>query len=430
MNYPIWEITTLGGGLIIAIVATIHVYIAHFAVGGGFFLVLTEMKARRENNPAMLDYVHRHTKFFLLLTMVAGAITGIGIWLSISAVNPGATSVLIHTFVFAWATEWVCFLVEIVSLLVYYYTFKKMDGAAHVKIGWIYFIAAWLSLVIIGGIISFMLTPGDWPQTKSFFDGFLNPSFVPSVVFRTALALIFAGIYGFITAVRLDDDALRASMIRYCALWLAAPFALLIPAAWWYLSVIPSGAEAMIMGASADVSSFAKAFLWISPVVLVLGLIMILRLPRGAQRGIAYGLLALGLVYMGSFEYVRETSRRPYVIYGYMYSNGQLVSQAREQARRGILASARWSPIKKVAEGNRLVAGEWVFKISCSACHTLGGVRNDILARTRQMKTADLAKVFTRQGFKRGVMPPFLGTAAEFQALSDFLLRARGRLRP
>ena len=125
MNYPVWEIPILGGGLLVAIIATVHVYIAHFAVGGGLFLVLTEMKARRENDTGMLEYVQSHTKFFLLITMVIGALTGVGIWLVISVLHPSATSVLIHTFVFGWATEWVFFIIEIVSLLVYYFTFQK-----------------------------------------------------------------------------------------------------------------------------------------------------------------------------------------------------------------------------------------------------------------------------------------------------------------
>jgi len=73
MNYPVWELATFGGGVLVAVIATLHVFVAHFAVGGGLFLVLTEMKAYREKDRRILDYVHRHTKFFLLITMVFGA---------------------------------------------------------------------------------------------------------------------------------------------------------------------------------------------------------------------------------------------------------------------------------------------------------------------------------------------------------------------
>ncbi|MCK7482119.1 MAG: hypothetical protein M0C28_36935 [Candidatus Moduliflexus flocculans] len=40
MNYPVWELPA--PGLLIAAVAIVHVFISHFAVGGGLFLVLAE----------------------------------------------------------------------------------------------------------------------------------------------------------------------------------------------------------------------------------------------------------------------------------------------------------------------------------------------------------------------------------------------------
>lgn len=39
---PKGTVPFLGGGLLIAVVAILHAYIAHFAVGGGFWLVATE----------------------------------------------------------------------------------------------------------------------------------------------------------------------------------------------------------------------------------------------------------------------------------------------------------------------------------------------------------------------------------------------------
>ena len=106
MNYPIWQLDFAGGGLLIAIIAIIHVYISHFAIGGGLFLVVTEHKGLRENSREIIDYVKRHTRFFLLLTMVLGALTRVGIWFTISLLNPAAVSKLVHIFVFAWAVEW------------------------------------------------------------------------------------------------------------------------------------------------------------------------------------------------------------------------------------------------------------------------------------------------------------------------------------
>ena len=223
MNYPVWYLPNLGGGLLIAIIAVLHVVISHLAVGGGLFLVLTERKAVRTKNSALLEYVRKHTWFFLLLTMVFGGMSGVGIWFIISLVNPAATSSLIHTFVFGWAIEWVFFIGEIVALLIYHYRFGKMDHKPHMVLGWLYFIFAWLSFFIINGILGFMLTPGDWLETGSFWDGFFNPSFLPSLIFRTCISLIFAGVFGLVTGAWLKDADTRRLVFRQCARWMYAP---------------------------------------------------------------------------------------------------------------------------------------------------------------------------------------------------------------
>ena len=117
MNYPVWQLTYFGGGLTIALMAVFHVFISHFAIGGGLFLVLTEWYGYRQNSIAIIDDVKKHTRFFLLVTMVLGGMTGVGIWFVIALINPATTSILIHNFVFGWAIEWVFFVGEIVSLL-------------------------------------------------------------------------------------------------------------------------------------------------------------------------------------------------------------------------------------------------------------------------------------------------------------------------
>ena len=200
MNYPVWYVPEVGGGLLIALVAIVHVFVAHFAVGGGLFLVWTERKALREKSQDIMAFVKTHTKFFMLLTMVFGGLTGVAIWFTISLIHPAATSLLIHTFVFGWAMEWVFFLVEIVALFVYFYTFGKMDDRTHQLIGWIYFGSAWMSLFLINGIIDFMLTPGAWLTNQNFWSGFFNPTFWPSLFFRSFMCFMLAGCYGFLTA--------------------------------------------------------------------------------------------------------------------------------------------------------------------------------------------------------------------------------------
>ncbi len=426
MNYPVWDVALTGGGLLIALVAIIHVFVSHFSVGGGLFLVLTERKGYRDNDPRVVDYVKTHTKFFLLLTVVFGAVTGVGIWLTISAIHPGATSLMIHTFVFAWASEWVFFLVEVVSIFVYYYTFGRMNRRDHLRVGWIYFWAAWLSMVLIGAIVAFMLSPGDWPRDHSFWSGFFNPSFIPSLVFRSALALILAGVYGLITSTRLADAEFRQKMVRYCSLWLVAPFAVLLPAAWWYLQAIPAGAREMILGRNLDITGFVQTFAWLTPVLVIAGLLMMARLPKRLQQVLTVFIVAAALVYMGAFEYMRETGRRPWVVYGVMYSDGLTPAGMQKARQEGLMTSARWLAHRKPSSDQALAAGRELFRLACVSCHSLGGPRNDVLQLSRGMHAGALVRLMRDMGKGNlAQMPPFPGTRRESWLVARYLVALR-----
>ncbi|MFH1033027.1 MAG: cytochrome ubiquinol oxidase subunit I [Pseudomonadota bacterium] len=421
MNYPVWELTTWGGGWLIALIAVVHVYVAHFAVGGGLFLVLTEAMGHRRADQSVLDYTRRHARFFLLLTMVFGGLTGVAIWLVISVLHPSATSVLIHRFLFGWATEWVFFLVEIVSLLVYYYTFGKMAPRRHQAVGWIYFVSAWLSLLTVNGIIAFMLTPGRWLATHDFWDGWLNPSFWPSLAFRTCLALVLAGVYGLITATALKDPDLRRRLTRWCATWLLAPFLLMLAAGWWYLAALPQEPRQMILSLNPEMAPALKVLAYTAAALFLGGLALVVRLPRGAARVLAAVLLVVGLGYMGSFEWLREAGRRPYIIAGHMYSNSLLPGQVEQAQREGLLKLAKWSKHKEVTPDNRLEAGRQVFQLLCATCHSVGGPMHDILPLTAKYGQFGLDSQLDGMGKLLGYMPPFAGNLAERSALAAYV---------
>ena len=224
MNYPVWNVA-FGAGLLMAVLAILHVFVSHFAVGGGLFLVLTERKARRNQDSALLEWLKSHTKFFVLVTVVFGVVSGVGIWFTIGLISPMATSNLIHAYVWGWAIEWVFFFVEITAALLYLYGWEKLDPALHEWYGWIYFIAAFASMVIINGIITFMLTSGTWVQNHQFWSGFFNPTYFPSLFFRFAIALALAGVYALITASVQKDATLKARIVRWSALWIVPSLA-------------------------------------------------------------------------------------------------------------------------------------------------------------------------------------------------------------
>ena len=421
MNYPVWFVPTFGGGLLIALVAIVHVFVSHFAVGGGLYLVLAERKAIKEQSRAIMDFVKKHTKFFMLLTMVFGGLTGVAIWFVISLIHPAATSLLIHTFVFGWAAEWVFFLVEIVALFVYFYTFGRMDDRTHQAVGWIYFGAAWMSLFLINGIIDFMLTPGAWLGTNDFWSGFFNPTFWPSLFFRSFMSFMLAGCYGFLTATFLEDEATRHRMIRYSGVWALVSLILSIPAGWWYLSVLPSPAARLVEGASPTIKRAVMTGSFSMAVLAGVLIALILLNPKARTRCLIITVMVVAMGYMGAFEWTREAARRPYVINEVMYSNGILKKEVERLNQEGFLKNAKWVQHKEVTEANQLEAGRELFLHQCFSCHTVGGFNNDIISRTKNMSYGAMRKYLATIHEKRYFMPPFVGNEAELKALAAYL---------
>ena len=278
MNYPVWQLP-FPGGILIALVAVTHVFVSHFAIGGGAFLVLSERRAHACGDQSLLAYARRHSRFFALLTLVFGALSGVGIWFTIGLVSPEATSSLIHTFVWGWAIEWVFFFVEITAAIVYAKSWDKLAPREHMIVGWIYFAAAWLSLAVINGIITFMLTPGSWLKTHRFLDGFLNPTYFPSLLLRTAICILLAGAFGLVTLVRERGDD-RERLVRWASQWLLAGALLLPPTAAWYYHSIPGFSQKYLSGMLVSAQHVARGGIALAALTLLLALVCGLWKPR------------------------------------------------------------------------------------------------------------------------------------------------------
>jgi len=423
MNYPVWELTTFGGGFLIALMAVVHVLVSHFAVGGGAFLVILERRAYQEDNSALLDYVKKHSKFFLLLTMVFGGMTGVGIWWTIALLNPAATSALIHIFVFGWAAEWVFFVGEIVALFIYFYAFGRMDRKNHMIIGWLYFLCAWMSLFLINGIIDFMLTPGAWLENGNFWSGFFNPTFWPSLVFRTGLSLMLCGVFGYVTAAFLRDDALRRRLLRICATWVTVPLVLMLAGGWWYMKALPETQAFIIFEKSPELAKYLASAAWFLAILFIASMIMALKLPQSFQKGFCFVIVVIALIYFGSFEFIREGGRRPFVIHSHMYANQIYARDIPALQQAGFLPSAKWAGHKKISDGNLIAAGRELFRFQCSACHSIGGPLNDIrhLARNYDSVFGMDAKL-NGLGKMNNYMPHFVGSRAERWALANYIV--------
>ncbi|RMH64346.1 MAG: hypothetical protein D6677_05090 [Calditrichaeota bacterium] len=429
MNYPVWDIS-MGTGMLMALVAIIHVFVSHFAVGSGLFLLVSEKKAYKDNDTHLLEWLKMHSRFFILISVVYGAVSGVGIWFTIGLISPSATSMLIHTFVWAWATEWVFFFLEITSALLYYYGWDKLTRQTHLWLGWIYFISAFMSMVIINGIVAFMLTAGDWPDTQNFWDGFLNPTYGPSLAIRFVFSLALAGIYAFVTASRIDDPDVKAKIIKWANMWIIPAFILLPFIAMWYIGNVPTAQWESALGAMPTATFYADLIMYAAIVTFVLA-VLAWFMARRVSFVYSMVLLLSALATMWSFEYIREAIRKPYVIGRFMYANGLLESPSDTDGgfsvekidEKGILNTARWIKYDHITEENKVDVGREIFRVECQSCHTVDhyrGIKNIIGAKKWDRGT--IYKMLDGLDLMRNaVMPPFSGKDEEREALADWL---------
>ena len=459
MNYPFWNVPHIGSTWVIGMIAIFHILVSHFAIGGGFYLPMAEAKALREGRDDWMEVIRKHAKFFLVLTSAFGAVTGVGIWFAIGLANPEATSTLIHNFVFGWAIEWTFFIVEIAAAMVYYYTWGKIDSKLHLRVGWVYAISAWLSLVIINGILTFMLTPGEsWlavagtgNEASRFWNAFFNPTYWPSLVLRTLVCITLAGIWAFVTASRIDNVKqlkLKTEVMRWSAKWIM-PAYLLVPLAFlWYLHQIPAarlqllqlGITTIGQGTFTQVTRVALIAVMTSATIALVVYFLAYRNPRDFSFGHALGLLFLALCATASTEYARETLRKPYVIGEHMFSNGIRKAQIDQYNKDGYLVHTPWATQEmkaawadgKADQEAALQRGELVFRGQCMACHTADGYRSmkRLLAgrdRDSIKNILDVLHAYAQDSPYRAYMPPLVGQAAEVEALGDYLAALTAR---
>lgn len=436
MNYPIWVVPVFGGGWIIGIIAIVHVFLSHFAVGGGAFLALTEELAYRRKDENLYSYLRQHSRFFMLLTSVAGAVTGVGIWWAISLVNPDGTAVLIQNFTLGWAVEYVFFVAELATVFAYYYTWDKLTKEQHLNLARMYFGFSVMTLVVINGILTFMLTPGHWLQSRYWLEGFFNATYWPSLVLRLLIMFALAGMYAMVTSSQIKDQKTREYVVRFCAKWLLPIFFIGPIAGFFYLKNVPQAAiETVFNGVHAsgvgNFSILARALylsLILSGTVIVFAYIGPYLNPRGLTVRISILFLICGLTVTGITEWMRELLRKPYVVYEYMYCNGIRKESVDKLNEGGFLAQSKWSTITALPHGqNDIELGRNIFRYQCMSCHTENGYRG--MKKLLGERDRDAIEGFLKTLKNRnkdenpylGIMPPLVGNDDDLQKLATYL---------
>ena len=233
---------------------------------------------------------------------------------------------------------------------------------------------------------------------------------------------MYAGIFGFLTATFINDAALRKSVTRYCARWVIIGLAAALIGALFYYKQLPEPVQTMLLKRSPELLLYVKVFFVCSAIILPAGIFMALRAPQKVQKAVAFGILGLGLVYMGGFEFMREGGRRPFVIYGHTYANSIPVVETAAANEQGFLKSARWIKHRQIEPDNRLAAGKEIFRIQCQGCHSIGGFMNDMLPRTEKFSVFGMDSMLNGLGKINDYMPPFMGTRDERMALAQYIV--------
>jgi cytochrome d ubiquinol oxidase subunit I len=452
MNYPFWDIPYLGSGWVIGIIAIFHVMISQFAVGGGLYLPMAERKAlRMTDSAARADWLRElvgYSRFFLILTGVFGTISGVGIWFAIGLTSPEATSTLIHNFVFGWAIEWIFFMIELSSAVVYYYTWNRIDEKLHLAVGWVYAGASVFTLILINGILTFMLTPGDsWlsvagtgHEASKFWNALFNPTYWPSLFLRACVCASLAGIWALISASRIDGSRqprLKASLVQWSVKWLLPSFMAMPLLFAWYVYMVPASQRALLTlgmdtigsGTFSTVTRIALIIVITSATIVGIAYYLAFRNPVDFNPSHALAILLLALTATGAGEYSREMLRKPYVIDRWMYSNGVRVPAALTIDQQGYLTHTEW-----IYDAHSSYSrGEAIFRGECGACHTLHGYRplaKLLAGRDPANIESFVAMLHThKQEPYTRFMPPMVGTQQDIDDLANYL-NAQANPRP
>ncbi len=449
MDFPIFHLDFMGDRLLIAIIAVIHVLINH-GLAVGFIPLVTwlEYKGFKKaihseiTDPDWDRLAHRLMTVAFIITTTVGAMTGVGIWFAASLVNPASIGSLIRVFYGAWFTEWIVFVTEVILILIYYLSWKKSlksveAKSRHIMFGTYLSIASWVTMSIIVSILGFMMDTGSWVENKTFIAGFTNPIYLPQLVFRTPLAALMAGTIALFLTVLFTkkDSEIRILAGKSIGKWIIVSAFFAGLGAYWYYSRIPHlmiGNIQIAVG-TMDFQSWYDLLVWFIvgavAVSMLIALITVLR-PRFRIPKTVYFIPVLAVLgFAGIFERIREFIRKPYVIGNYMYSNTLRVEDYPLFKRDGLLTYATYSPVSEVTDNNKLVAGEQIFLLACSRCHTTNGI-NSLVEKFEAMYNFKNHEPLDAAAMKayiahienaRYFMPPFPGNEKELDALVDYI---------
>lgn len=420
--FPPLDLGPLMPGLVIGFVGIVHVFLAQLAVGGGFVLGWIDILGARGREPAARAFVDGFFRTIVLVSFVLGALTGVGIWLTAIQVSPPTIGLLVGEFHWIWAAEWCFFALEIVAGYAFYRHGPHLADRPRRALLALYTLAAWMSLALINGILSWQLTPGRWLQSRALSEGFFNPSFWPSLLYRTISSVAVAALVAMVV-VRARagfDDRTRRSLVRHLA-FLLAPMALMAPLGAWYLAAMPADSRSWVLGGSPAMSLFLALAASASAAIGLYALAALLPGRHTVNGATATLLCGLAFAATAGGEFVREGARKPFTVRGVLYSNGVRPEAVPALRQTGLAAADPYPLADGVPYPSELLAlGAKTLRDQCGVCHTLEGV-NSIAHLTATWTPRQLRLNLAQLQRTKPFMPPFAGTARELEGLCRLL---------
>jgi mono/diheme cytochrome c family protein len=367
-------------------------------------------------------FVDGYFPYLVLISFVVGALTGVGMWFTSIQVSPRTIGLMIDEFHWVWAIEWTFFCTEVVAGYCAYRYGRLLTDRARMALLVLYTTAAWASLFWINGILSWQLTPGRWLDSGHVWAGFFNPSFWPSLLFRTLASWTIAALASMVVVNLISEfsrDEKRELINR--AAWMIAPMALMPLLGGWFLAVIPADSRGWATGGSPTMSLFLAIAVNASLLVGLYAVVGLVRQRLYINGATASLLLVLAFGASAGGEFVREGVRKPYTVRNTLYSNSVKPEEVRRLREIGATSIDPF-PLRntELLPNDQLRTGALVFRQQCSVCHTTEGVNALVdLMKTwsidqKRMNVAKLQKL-------KPFMPPFAGTPKELEGLVQFV---------
>ncbi len=428
MQFPPFQIPGLGNGMTIALNAVIHVFFSHgFAIGVFGMIAMTEYLGWRRNSPQWTAFSHDLLKFAAILITGVGAVTGVGIWFTIGTLEPRGTADMLRVFFWPWFLEWIAFTAEVSVLVIYYYTWEgwaAKNRKRHVILAFSYMSIGAFAALTVTGILGFMLTSDGWPWQGNFWSAFFNPTFLPQLFMRIAMAYVLGTLIttAFLVFTKREVPFRGEALAFFGKVILIAGLIACVSAAWYFYNV-PSAFRDFSLFAilTSNLTNLTNLFWVVNGLALVVIVSVALLALRKVHPTVRMAIIPAVLLMMGfftEFERIREFVRGPYIMPGYMYANQVLLKERPYFNETGVLANSYWFNASQ--QQGPLDQGLYLFGQNCSVCHTVSGV-NSIQTKVRGRSLDGIRVIVAHTHDMVPFMAPFSGTQAEQEILANFL---------